>query len=373
MALLTRSWRDEARAFFIPGRRTADEAACVASVFFAVLIAHSFGARMVGWAAFTAFVLMKGDVAETVLRGVLRLAGTAAGAGLALVLVPLCAASLPFAMICASTVGGLGLYGMLTARRAYAWLLFGLTFEMVLLDRLAHPDLDTWMFARTRMLEVAAGTVACVTVSISARLIARREWRSPSPAAAALARWHPGAARHAMQAAITLALLPLLNWFHPLHELAQVGVTVMAVMIVPVASLESGGLVPVSRRLLHRAYGCIAGGAFALTVLMIAGIAGSASVAVLIAGTAIGIAIGRHIENGDPRTTYVGLQFTLAVLVALVPDHYDQASIGLAVERLASIVIGMALLEPVLLAWHALSPKVQRARAETPSHGDGGE
>jgi uncharacterized membrane protein YccC len=364
--------RAEVRALFVPGIRMADELACVASVLLAVLLAHAVGAQMVGWAAFTAFVLMKGDVAETMLRGALRLVGTALGAGLALLLVPLCAASWPFAMICAGAVGGVGLYGMLTARRAYAWLLFGLTFEMILLDRLTHPTLDTWTFARTRVLEVAAGTLACVVVSIAARLIARREWRKPSAAAAALRRWHPGAARHAAQAATALALLPPINRIHPLPELAQIGVTVMAVMIVPVANLGGGGLVPVSRRLLHRAYGCIAGGGFALAVLLVAGMAGEGSVPVLIAGTAIGIVVGRHIENGDPRTTYVGLQFTLAVLVALVPDNYDRAAIGPAIERLTGIVIGMVLLEPVLLAWHALAP-MRDPRTHVQHHGDGGE
>jgi uncharacterized membrane protein YccC len=366
-------YRAEARALFMPGPRMADEAACVASVLLAVLLAHLVGARMIGWAAFTAFVLMKGDVAETVLRGALRLVGTALGAGLALLLVPLCAVSLPFAMLCAGSIGGIGLYGMLTARRAYAWLLFGLTFEMILLDRLAHPVLDTWTFAHTRMLEVAAGTIACVAISVTARLIARREWRKATPAASALRRWHPGAARHAGQAAATLALLPLLNMLHPFPELAQVGVTIVAVMIVPVASLGGSGLAPVSRRLIHRAYGCLAGGAFALAVLLLGQVAGPASVPVLIAGTAIGIVIGRHIENGDPRTTYVGLQFTLAVLVALVPDSYDRAGISPAVERLTGILIGMVLLEPVLLAWHALAPRVRAGLAEPAAHGDGGE
>jgi uncharacterized membrane protein YccC len=42
----------------------------------AILLAHLVGAQTVAWAAFTAFVLMKGPVAETLLRSTLRMIGT---------------------------------------------------------------------------------------------------------------------------------------------------------------------------------------------------------------------------------------------------------------------------------------------------------
>jgi hypothetical protein len=67
---------------------------------------------------------------------------------------------------------------------------------------------------------------------------------------------------------------------------------------------------------------------------------------------------------------YVGLQSTLVILVTLVPDHYASAAIGPALERLASILVGMALLEPVLLGWHLFVPNrtvpnQARGRAES--------
>ena len=98
----------------------ADEWACVASVLLAIFFAHLIGARFVAWAAFTAFVLLKSETAETLLRGVLRIAGTAIGSLLALAIVPYAAHSLPLAMASAALVGSVGLYGMITARRAYA-------------------------------------------------------------------------------------------------------------------------------------------------------------------------------------------------------------------------------------------------------------
>lgn len=346
---LPRQLAAEARALVTPGPRMVDEWACIASVMLAILLAHAVGARMVAWAAFTAFVLMKGDARETMLRGVLRIVGTAFGAGVALVLVPLAAHSLPVAMASAALVGAVGLYGMLTARRAYAWLLLGLTFEMILLDKLEHPTLDTYAFAHTRILEVLAGTLACVLVSVAVGVFTRGGVRAAPIELPRRMYWHPAAARHAAQAGVTLALLPLLHHVADIPELAQAGVTIMAVMIVPVTGLGTSGLVPVTRRLLHRAIGCLSGSALALAILLLA----DGSAPLLVGGTIAGILIGRHIENGSTRAPYIGLQFTLAILVVLVPDSYAAAEIRPGVQRLISVLIGMALLEPVLLIWHA--------------------
>ncbi|MFA7587078.1 MAG: FUSC family protein, partial [Novosphingobium sp.] len=170
----------ELKALVTPGPRMIDEIECVASVLLAILFAHLIGAKAIYWATITALVLMRGHVSETVLRSFLRLVGTLVGAGLALAVVPLAARSLPVAVVSAAVVGGVGLYGMLAAKRAYAWLLFGLTFEMILFDKLEHPDLDTIDFAWTRLLEVLAGTAACLIVSTITTLTARRRWPATS-------------------------------------------------------------------------------------------------------------------------------------------------------------------------------------------------
>ncbi|GAA0303800.1 hypothetical protein GCM10009087_12090 [Sphingomonas oligophenolica] len=351
------------RTFVTPGPRMVDEIECVASILLAILLAHLIGAHNVAWAAFTGFVLMRGHVSETLLRGMMRLAGTALGAGLALLIVPYAVRSLPASVAVAAIIGFAGLYGMLTAKRAYAWFLFGLTFEMILLDKLEHPAVNAIAFAETRLLEVAAGTVACVTISLLTTLTARRRWPGPPPAPATRIGWHPDAARHAAQAGVTLALLPVLHALFGIPELQQAGVTIMAVMVVPVSGLGASGLMPVSRRLLHRMLGCLGGGALAAAILFVA----QGSAPILIAGTCLGVVIGRHIENGGKRITYLGLQFTLAILVTLVPDSYSDAAIEPALQRLASIFIGMALLEPVLLAWHFLAPRRRSDVATRPA------
>lgn len=349
--------RQELRLLVTPGRRMADELECVASVLLAIVLAHLIGAEMIAWAAFSAFVLMKGPVGETLVRGVLRMIGTFLGATLAIWFERLSNLALWQVMLAVGLVGGVGLYGMLTAKRAYAFLLFGLTFLMIVLDRMEHPHLDIEALALTRVLEVTAGTLACVIVSVVSTLTARRWWPASLTPSTPPVGWHPDAARHAVQAGLALSLLPLLFSFVAVPELAQAGVTIMAVMIVPVAGLGASGLAPVSRRLRQRAVGCLAGGLLAAGILYLA----HGSVPLLIAGTCLGIIVGRHIENGSARNAYLGLQFTLAVLVVLVPDDYSAAAIGPGLERLISVFLGMAILVPVLVAGHLIAPERKAA------------
>ena len=348
-----------------PGPRMADEAVCVASVLLAVVLARLVGAHMVSWAALSALILLKGDTAETLLRGAMRIVGTVVGAGLALALVPLAAQSLALACLSAGLVGALGLYGMLTGRRAYAWFLFGLTFEIILLDKLSHPALDTFGFAWTRLLEVGAGTVACTIVSVIAAAISGENWLVNRKQRPDRMRWNVHAARHAAQAGVALAVLPAIYAATGLPELTQAAITIMAVMIVPVAGLSRSGLGPVSKRLFQRAIGCLCGGALSLVVILLA----HGSLPVLVLGMCAGIVVGRHIENGSSAINYVGLQFSIAVLTALIPDNYTHIEMGSAVLRLVGIFAGMALLEPVLLSWHFLAPRLQR-RMSRRSGGD---
>ena len=348
-------------------RRVVDEGECVASVLLAILLAHLIGASNVSWAAFSGYMVMRGHVAESLARGVLRVVGTAAGAALGLALTPLVVGSLLLTSLALALVGGVMLYASLTAKRAYAWLFVGLTFVMILLDTMQHPEMALIAFARTRLLEVIAGSGACMAVSTISTLTVRRIWPAERSAAASGSGWHPHAARHAGQAAVALLLLPGLGYWLRLPALAQSAVAIMAVMLVPVSSIGASGFIPVSRRLLNRVAGCVGGGLLAAIFLFLA----HGSPVVLLLGTILGVAAGRHLENGKGTLAYAGTQFVLAVLVTLVPDDYALAHIGPALERLAGTLIGMALLEPVLLFWHLIVPGERKAGAAAEAEAGG--
>lgn len=335
------------------GSRLVDDAECVASVLLAILFAHLIGASNVSWAAFSGYMVMRGHALDSLTRGTLRIVGTACGAVLALAIVPSVASLWPLASAACAIVGTISLYGSLTRRHSYAWLFIGLTFEMILLDQMEHQDHVLRVLTLTRVTDVVAGTLACVLVSTLSTLTLRRRWPAARVVPPLDYVWQPAAFRHAALGGAALALLAPIGRFLGIHELAQSAISIMAVMLVPIASLDTGGLRPVSQKIGLRFLGCTAGAALALLVLFLA----RGEAPLLIAGTIVGVLIGRHIENGPQTRAYIGTQFTLAVLVTLVPDSYAAVAADPALDRLYSILIGLVLLEPVLIAWYLIRPR----------------
>jgi len=335
-----------------------DELECVASVLLAILLGHLADAHNISWAAFSGYMVMRGHLADTLVRGLLRIAGTGLGVLLALALTPLVAPSPWLSAGALAAVGGLTLYGAITRRHAYAWLFVGLTFEMILLDQIAHPGAPLGPFAASRAREVVAGTIACILVSwLSSRSLRRRWPGAPQPPPAHLG-WSPDAAGHAALGALALVFVPLLAavWRGP--DFAQSGVTIIAVMIIPASAIGASGLAPVTRRILLRVAGCAAGAALAAAFLFLAHTPAlaPAGAAVLICGTVLGVALGRHIENAQGALAYAGTQFVLVILTTLVPDSYAQAALTPALARLVGILVGMALLFPVLAVGRLAAP-----------------
>lgn len=341
---------------FSEGARLVDELECVLSVLLAIVIAHLVGAQNISWAAFSGYMVMRGHIADSLQRGTLRIVGTFAGAAVALLVVPTIQNFWPLSSFAGAVFGGVTLYRALTGRRSYAWLFTGLTFEMILLDKLEHPGDAITAFAVTRILEVSSGTCASIVVSTLSTLTVRHRWPAIRASVPQPVGWNSYALRHAAQGAVALALLPAVQAFLGMREVAQGAVSIMAVMMVPVSSLGASGLVPVSRRLMERIVGCLVGAAVAACILFIA----HDSPVVMMLGTAIGVLVGRHIENGNHSHIYVGTQFTLAILVTLVPDNYANVAISPSLDRLFGILVGMALLEPVLVAWHLIEPSTRR-------------
>ncbi|CAN5414103.1 hypothetical protein BH09PSE6_BH09PSE6_13850 [soil metagenome] len=346
---LTQPWRDFAK----PGPRLVDEFECALAVMLAIAFAHGIGASNVAWAAYSAYMVMRGHVRDTLLRGSLRIVGTGVGALLAVGLVPLVIGNVISCVAACAIVGGVTLYLSLIGKRSYAWLFLGLTFEMILLDKLERPSEAIDGFALTRFLEVVAGTAAGLVVSAMSTWTVRRRWPAARVAAGVGLGWQPNAVRHAAQGAVALAALPLLWAWFKIPELAQGSITIMASMLVPVTSLAGSALVPVSRRLVYRAIGCLSGSLVAAVALLVA----KPFAAMLVAATFAGVMIGRHVENSGSRIAYAGTQFVLALLVVLVPDSFANADIEPAIERLIGILMGLVVLEPVLVIWHLVAPR----------------
>ncbi|MRX10174.1 FUSC family protein [Pseudoduganella sp. FT25W] len=322
------------------GARAVDEVSCLAAVLLAIAAAHMLGIGNVGWAAFSAFIVIRGTLADTAWRGALRVAGTAAGVTLAWLLAPVLLGSTVLLSLALAVVGGATLYLCVLDRRGYGWLLAGLSFAMVLIDGMQDSSVALAAFARARLTEVSVGTAAAVLVSALSALVMQRA--AGAVAAPVLQFWHKAACLHALQGALALALIPWVWTAWHIKALSQSSITIMAVMMVPAADLAASDS-PAATRLRHRFFGCCIGGLLATGILLLS----HASPIVMTLAACLGVAAGRHIENAGRGIEYVGTQLALAFLVVLVPDNYASVDAATGLQRLFGIVLGMLLLEVV--------------------------
>ena len=372
--------------FLRPSRslpRFLDELETLASVLLAIAFAHLLGAQNVGWAAFSGYMVMRSELRETLTRGGLRIVGTLAGAGAACLLAGKVGQSELWVSLSVALVGAVTLYCAITRAHSYAWLFTGLTFSMVALDALQQPAIGVFAFAATRILEVVAGTSACLIVSTLSALTVRSHWvmtpakkpevKSASADGTSTTTYNPAAPMlsadpvpnessadvaaavpqpptprmaipHVLQAGVALALTPFLGHWMEIEYFSQAAITIIAVMMVPLSALTPRSKT-VHTKNIHRLLGCSVGAVMAGVLVLLFG----ANWIAMTLGMSLGVLIGRHIENSGRSFAYVGTQFALVYLVLTVPDSYSTISVASGIERLGGIVAGVVLIELVRL------------------------
>lgn len=331
------------------GPRTLDETAAVAAVLLSIACAHVLGEQNIGWAAFSAYMVMRPNVSLSLQRGLLRIAGTATGAVGALFLPAQVLASSAQLSIALTVVGTVTLYFALIERSGYAWLFAGLTFAMVVTEPLAGSHSHLIGFVVSRIAEVTTGTICGIGVSalgaaIARRLLAQMNVPPPESSIPTPRRWNRKVGIHALKGGVALALVPFASTVLHLPYPTQAAVTIMAVLMMPVEKLESADG-HTAKRMAHRFAGCMAGGLFATAGLLVF----HQSAGLLLLLTVAGVVIGRHIENSRTGGTYIGTQFAIAFLFVLVPDSYRTVDVDAGLERFLGIISGILLLALVML------------------------
>src|SRR5580698_9696971 len=129
----------ELRALTLHGPRAREPLKAVLSVLLAVTVATILRLDDLSWAAFSGYMVMRADIAESIPRGLMRTAGTVGGASVGLLLAPTVADSPVVLMLGLFAVSWVGTFQALTSRYSYAWLFFGLTAGMVMTEALAAP------------------------------------------------------------------------------------------------------------------------------------------------------------------------------------------------------------------------------------------
>ncbi|WP_024513632.1 FUSC family protein [Bradyrhizobium sp. Tv2a-2] len=345
----------ELKSLELCGPRAREAAKPVLSVLVAVAAATVLNLDDLSWAAFSGFMVMRGSVAETFPRGLMRIAGTAGGALLGLVLAPGAADDPLLLMVFLFFVSWVGTFQSLATKYSYAWLFFGLTAGMVITEALAAPDLVVH-FAATRVAEITVGTCACLVVSsLFSDTASRKKQRANGmlwcgPLRDVLhedwLREHWSLFEHSTRAALAVALLPLVwRWFS-IEDFSQTAITSYVIMIVPATAAGERRYATIHQRMVHRTLGCLLGSAVALISIGFFGTGLPVTVLTLAAGTWVGY----HIQTGR-EINYLGTQFTLGLLITLVQGPAPITDITPGLERLLGIAIGSAMLCLTIFVW----------------------
>jgi uncharacterized membrane protein YccC len=350
----------ELRALTLHGPRARAPLKAVLSVLLAVTVATLLRLDDLSWAAFSGYMVMRGDIAESIPRGLMRTAGTIGGALVGLLLAPMVADTPVLLMLGLFVVSWIGTFQTLTSRYSYAWLFFGLTAGMVMTEALAAPAMVVH-FAATRVAEIVVGTGSCLIVA-SLFASAGAQAGTGAPRHPASARpftglrdafregWQPEHApllAHSTRAALAVGLLPVVwRWFS-IEDFSQTAVTSYLVMMVPAAAVRERRHSTIYERMAHRTLGCLLGGGTAIMCLSVLSDALLPAMLALCAG----IWIGYHIQSGNEGIGYLGTQFVLGFLITFIQGPGPVASIVPGLERLLGILIGSAMLCVLILVW----------------------
>jgi uncharacterized membrane protein YccC len=338
--------RDEVAEMRLVAGRAPQCAMTAVAVALATTVALAVHVDAVWWAAISAFVSTRATGPASMQRGGLRVAGTAAGATLALLVSPWLVGDDVGLSLVLLVVSTWGVAGFLVSRHGYAWLLGAVTADMVLLAALGDP-LSALAVACNRTAEVTIGTVAAILMAL---VLAPNTEAAPPPTVAPGwcdllgAQWP--AVRHALRAGISVMLVPLAwNWAE-LPGLSQTAVTVAAVMAVPALSNDAAtDQQKVAERAMHRILGCLLGGLAGLACLALSVENFLPWLLMLTAG----VWVAAHVQGSQRGIGYIGTQAAVVFITTLVQDWGPPSSILPGIERLAGITGGLLILLVVSL------------------------
>jgi uncharacterized membrane protein YccC len=359
----------ELRSLELRGARGIEAAEAAASVTLAVLAALVFHSDEPWWAGISAFMVTRASPRVAVSRAFMRVAGSIAGATVALVVLrlfvnqslPLCLSL--FALSCTGT------FGFASSRNGYAWVVGTVTACLIILMSLDQPQ-AAFTTAVNRVAEVTIGTIASLVICglspapAEAGTAPAASLLDPPPLAfwrrrygADLLRWLPNnrpLVVHACRGGLTVMLMPALaDWLAPVSPVTM-GLTVVMVMSVPTTAIVEPGNPLMIQRAAHRLIGCLLGALAGLACLAFVG----SDFLLWLALIPPGIWLCSQIQTGTTGVSYIGTQAMFAYLMSMVQSQSPPDSISPGLERLVGVMAGLSVLFIVtlILSLTPLSP-----------------
>jgi uncharacterized membrane protein YccC len=349
----------ELRSMSWRGARGLEAAEAAASVTLATLAALAIHSDNPWWAAITAFMATRASRSATITRGLMRIAGSIAGAVAALIALRLFVyQSLPF-LICLFIFSAVGSIGFVTARYGYAWLIGTITACLVMLMCFDQPysAFDT---AVNRVADVVIGTAASFVVCALSPLTGGPAAAAPELAPPPLAfwrrsfglefqRWLPANGAlimHASRGGLTVMLMPALaEWIAPVTPVTM-GITAVMVMSIPPTAIIRYDTSAIVARALHRLIGCLIGALVGIGLLAIV----ADDFVLWLALIPPGIWICSQIQNGTTGISYIGTQAMFAYVMSMIQGQGPAQTIAPGFERLVGVMGGLTILLIVTLA-----------------------
>jgi uncharacterized membrane protein YccC len=292
------------------------------------------------WAGISGFMSLQATHPGSVRRAILRVLGTAAGAGIALILVPWLAYDHVAFGLVLWAFAALAILGFLVSPHGYAWLFFGITFLLVSLLSIDDPT-HLLENAFNRTAEVTIGSVVAVTVTWMLASRAPGPPVAPPPGWGGLLGAQFGEVLYALRGGFAVMLMPLVWRWMELPSLTQMPVTVAAVMAVPVAIADPKGRNKViADRAAQRVIGCLFGGMLGLLCLALSLTAFLPWLALLGGG----VFVAAHVQASARGVGYVGTQAAIAFIMALVQGSGPPTSIMPGFDRFMGVTLGLAVL-----------------------------
>jgi len=368
----------ELRSLEWRGPRALEAAEAASSVTLAVLAALALHSDEPWWAGISAFMVTKASPSVAMSRGIMRIAGSIVGAVTALIALRLFVyQSLPFCMSLFA-LSCIGLFGFVSSRNGYAWVVGTVTACLVMLMSLDQPQ-GAFNTAVNRVAEVTIGTVASLVVcglSPAPADIGAAPTASlvdPPPLAfwrrrygAELLHWVSGnqlLLLHACRGGLTVMLMPALaNWLAPVSP-ATMGLTVVMIMSIPTTAILEPNSPVILQRAAHRLIGCLIGALMGLACLAFIG----SDFLLWVALIPPGIWLCSQIQTGTTGVSYLGTQAMFSYLMSMVQGQGPPNSISPGFERLVGVMGGLSILFVVTLVLSLLSLSPPSA---APARGD---
>ena len=316
--------------------------ACWTAVVFAILL----DLHDPWWAAISAFIVTGRERTGIIAKGLMRVIGTVLGCAGAYFIATIFAGwtiLLATIMVFAAI---LGVYKRFTSRFSYAWVLAAVTGALVIFVSLETPD-ATRNFAIERSLEIIVGVLAAMLAELVF-----------DPGAATGSAHHDGKAsddlaqQHAIEAGLfagfVMVAILVLDRLFDLPSPIQIIITALVMIQMPIGYTGETAF--------HRLFGCVAGGAAGLLVIVFLPPSFLLWSLFLIAGIFV---FSRTHFSGESHA-YVGTQAAIAYLMALVAGDGPPATIEPALDRLAGIGIGVCILVAGNLLVSDIGKRVRR-------------